>query len=95
MSNNGYMKASFLAPEAVLSWQDIGAAMELALFSVRIGRRPTWVPVRENLGVGGYVYVLFVPSRSAMARVWTVGMRVGKERMEEGGGGARAGGSWE
>lgn len=57
--------------------------MELASFSVRIGRRPSWVPIGESLRMGGYVYVLFVPSRSTIARVWTEGMRWQKHGVDE------------
>ncbi|KAG6986540.1 hypothetical protein G7Y79_00078g099940 [Physcia stellaris] len=95
MSDNSYMRTSILAPEAVLLWQELDTAMDLGLRSVRWNKRPTWLGVHENMREEGYVYVLFLPSRSAMARVWTVGMRAGKDGLEEGGASARGSGSRE
>ena len=80
-----YMRLSRQSPEAVLSWNDIIPRMQFSSSLIRIGGHPKWSGIGERMGgpLGGWVYALFVPSKSAIARVWTEGMRATKNGVGE------------
>lgn len=80
-----YKKLSTQSPEVVLSWKDIIPIMQFTSSMIQIGGHPKWTGIGERRDGprGGWVYVLFVPSGSAVARVWGEGMRATKNGVGE------------